>query len=66
MQRDFLAFCHRQSTKLVEYADDCTDPVLKDELLKMAAYWLKASKVKNTLGLTVPQTPLVAADEVIE
>ncbi|MFZ0528576.1 MAG: hypothetical protein WAM40_23470 [Xanthobacteraceae bacterium] len=51
---------------MVEYADDCTDPVLKEELLKMAAYWLKASKLKNTLGLTVPQTPLVAADEVIE
>jgi hypothetical protein len=29
MEPNFLAFCHRQSTKMIEYAEDCTDPVLK-------------------------------------
>jgi hypothetical protein len=66
MERNFLAFCHRQSAKMIEYAEDCTDPALKDEFLKMSAYWLKASKVENTPGLTVPQTPLLATDELIE
>ena len=47
MERNFLAFCQRQSTKMIEYAVNCTDPALKDEFLKMSAYWLKASKVKN-------------------
>jgi hypothetical protein len=41
MQGDLSAFCHRQSTKMIEYAEGCTDPVLKDKLLRMSAYWLK-------------------------
>ncbi len=41
MQGDFAAFCHRQSTKMVEYAGNCTDPALKDQFLQMSAYWLK-------------------------
>jgi hypothetical protein len=40
MQNSFLAFCHRQSAKIAEYAEDCTDPVLKDTLLRMSASWL--------------------------
>jgi len=41
MQGDFPDFCHHQSTKMIEYAEGCTDPVLKDEFLRMSAYWLK-------------------------
>jgi hypothetical protein len=43
MYRDFPDFCHRQSTKMIEYAKSCIDPVLKDEFLKMSAYWLKST-----------------------
>jgi len=41
MQGDLTAFCHRQSAKMIEYAEGCIDPVLKDEFLQMSAYWLK-------------------------
>jgi hypothetical protein len=41
MQGDFPTFCQRQYAKMVEYAEVCIDPVLKDELLQMSAYWLK-------------------------
>ena len=41
MKGDFPDFCHRQSAKMMEYAKSCIDPVLKDELLKMSASWLK-------------------------
>ena len=41
MERNFLAFCHRQSAKMIEYADDCTDPEQKSKFLQMAASWLK-------------------------
>jgi hypothetical protein len=41
MQSDFPDFCHHQSTKMIQYAEGCKDPVLKDELLKMSASWLK-------------------------
>ena len=27
---------------MIKYAEDCTDPVLKDKFLQMSAYWLKA------------------------
>ena len=43
MQGDFPDFCHRQSHKMDKYAEGCTDPVLKDEFLKMSAYWLKST-----------------------
>jgi len=43
MQGDFPDFCHRQSVKMIEYAKSCIDPVLKDEFLKMSAYWLKST-----------------------
>ena len=41
MQGDLSAFCHRQSAKMIEYAEGCIDPVLKDKFLQMSAYWLK-------------------------
>jgi len=41
MQSDFPAFCYHQSAKMTEYARNCTDLVLKDELLQMSASWLK-------------------------
>jgi len=47
MQGDFSAFCQRQSTKMIEYAEDCIDPVLKDELLRMSAYWLKLTSTPS-------------------
>ena len=47
MQGDFPAFCHRQSTKITVLAEGCTDPVLKDELLEMAAYWQKLTSAPN-------------------
>ena len=61
MELNFPAFCHRQSTKMLDYAEDCTDPVLKNKFLKMSAYWLKElapnrgskqSTVKSTFGET--------------
>jgi hypothetical protein len=48
MESNFLAFCYRQSTKMIEYAADCTDPVLKGEFLKMSAYWLKLVPTTDT------------------
>ena len=41
MQGDFPDFCRHQSTKMIKYAEGCTDPVMKDEFLQMSAYWLK-------------------------
>jgi hypothetical protein len=41
MQGDFPAFCHRQSTKMMDYAEVCTDPALKAEFLEMSAFWLR-------------------------
>jgi hypothetical protein len=41
MQGDLPAFYHRQSAKMIEYAEGCIDPVLKDEFLLMSAYWLE-------------------------
>jgi hypothetical protein len=43
MQGDFPDFCHHQSSKMIKYAEGCTDPVLKDKFLKMSAYWLKST-----------------------
>ena len=47
MQSDFPDFCHHQSTKMIKYAEGCTDPVLKDEFLKMSAYWLKSTSTTS-------------------
>jgi hypothetical protein len=47
MQRDFPDFCHYQSAKMIKYAEGCTDPVLKDEFLKMSAYWLKITSTPS-------------------
>ena len=47
MHGDFPDFCHHQSTKMIEYAKNCIDPVLKDELLKMSAYWLKITSAAS-------------------
>lgn len=41
MERNFPAFCHRQSTKMLDYAEHSTDSVLKDKFLQMSASWLK-------------------------
>jgi hypothetical protein len=43
MQADVTAFCHRQSTKMLEYAKDCSDRVREDEFLKMSAFWMKTA-----------------------
>jgi hypothetical protein len=45
MQGDFPDFCHYQSTKMIEHAEGCTDPVLRDELLRMSANWLKLTSI---------------------
>jgi hypothetical protein len=47
MQGDFPDFCHRQSTKMIEYAKSCIDPVLKDQFLQMSAYWLKITSAAS-------------------
>jgi hypothetical protein len=47
MRGDFPDFCHHQSTKMIKYAEGCTDPVLKDEFLKMSAYWLKSTSTPS-------------------
>lgn len=47
MQGDFPAFCHRQSTKMIKYAEDSADPVLKGKFLQMSASWLKQTSQPN-------------------
>lgn len=47
MNRDFPAFCYRQAAKMTEYARDCTDLVLKTELLQMSSNWLNSISVPN-------------------
>jgi hypothetical protein len=70
MERNVLAFCHHQSNKMIEYAEHCDDPVLKDKFLQMSAYWLKASApnrdaeqstVKNTSAETRLTAPMHSA-----
>ena len=39
MERDVLAFCRRQFAKMIEYAEDCADPGLKEQFLQMSDYW---------------------------
>jgi hypothetical protein len=40
MENNLLTFRQRQSAKLRAYAEESTDPALKDELLQMSASWL--------------------------
>jgi hypothetical protein len=40
MENNLLAFRQRQSAKLRAYAEESTDPALKEQLLKMSASWL--------------------------
>ena len=47
MERSLPAFCHRQSAKMLEFANHCSDPVLKDQFLKMSAYWLKIASAPS-------------------
>jgi|SRR6516165_9129289 len=35
------------SAKMIKYAEDCTDAVLKDELLRMSANWLKLTSTPS-------------------
>lgn len=48
MERDFPAFCHRQSAKMLEFAKDCTDQALEDEFLQMSVTWLKMASASST------------------
>jgi hypothetical protein len=41
METDLHTFRQRQSAKLREYAEESTDPVLKEQLLQMSASWLE-------------------------
>ena len=54
MRHDFPDFCHHQSAKMIDYANDCTDPVLKDEFLQMSAYWLRITSVQSTVTTKQP------------
>jgi|HubBroStandDraft_6_1064221.scaffolds.fasta_scaffold853923_2 hypothetical protein len=40
MEPNLLAFRQRQSAKLNAYAEECTDPALKEQLLQISASWL--------------------------
>jgi hypothetical protein len=40
MENSLLAFRQRQSAKLRAYAEESTDPALKEQLLQMSASWL--------------------------
>jgi hypothetical protein len=40
MENNLLAFRQRQSAKLRAYAEESTDPALKEQLLQMSASWL--------------------------
>jgi hypothetical protein len=40
MENNLLTFRQRQSAKLRAYAQESTDPALKEEFLQMSASWL--------------------------
>ena len=54
MERDVLAFCRRQSAKMIEYAEDCADPGLKEQFLQMSDYW------QSLIPAPSPQAKLVS------
>jgi len=57
MEHDYPAFCERQAARLLELAKDCRDPARKDQLVQMAADWLKKTPVH---GAATPQEPAAA------
>lgn len=61
MDGNFLAFCHHQSTKMIEYAQECTNPLLKDQFLKMSAYWLKVISAPRKDANAITPAPTRAA-----
>jgi hypothetical protein len=55
MERDVLAFCRRQSAKMIEYAEDCADPKLKEQFLQMSDYWQSLIPAPSPqAGVTMP------------
>jgi hypothetical protein len=42
VERDFSAFYQRQSTKILNLSKGCRDPGLKNQLVEIAATWLKS------------------------
>jgi hypothetical protein len=56
VERDFSAFYQRQSTKILELSKGCSDPALKDQLVEMAADWLKSIPLQDNSA-----APAVAA-----
>jgi hypothetical protein len=64
MQGSIHAFYRRQSAKMAEYAASCTDPALKDTLLRMSVSWLAMAlppsgdheqPIKATLSAQMPK-----------
>jgi hypothetical protein len=51
MDDTLSAFRERQSAKLRAYAEECSDPELKEKLLQMSASWLAA--IKDTAQSTI-------------
>lgn len=47
MEHNVLAFCRRQSAKMIEYAEDCADPILKGQFFEMSDYWLSLIPAPN-------------------
>jgi hypothetical protein len=42
VEPDISAFYQRQSTKILELSKECRDPALKNQLVQIAADWLKS------------------------
>jgi hypothetical protein len=54
VERDFSAFCQRQSTKILELSKECRDPALKDQLAMIAADWLKSPQGNSAAPAAAP------------
>jgi hypothetical protein len=63
MENNLLTFRQRQSAKLRAYAQETTDPALKEEFLQMSASWLAPIeniaqfKIEKSIPLHNPRAP---------
>jgi hypothetical protein len=57
VREDVVAFCHRQSAKMLEYAKNSADPELKVQFRQMSVHWLKAANGDSAALAT--QKPLM-------
>jgi hypothetical protein len=58
MREDVVAFCHRQSAKMIEYAKSSADSKVEGQFWQMSARWLKAANGDSAAFATVSQKPV--------